>query len=232
MAGLNREEKSLPSSASKAVTLLKTASACCATYDALGVRYMTLTHSNTNNWADSSGDIAKAQVKHHGGLTETGRQVVAEMNRLGMMVDISHVADDTFRNVLEISKAPVIATHSSCRAISGIARNMTDEMIVALAAKRGVISINFGCEFLSAKIGRYRLLVLHARGKERHARAARDVFTTLSATSITSSKSRASMRSASAATSTASNASPSEWKSLEVFPASRGPCSKRGILPK
>jgi membrane dipeptidase len=120
-------------------------------YYALGVRYMTLTHSNTNNWADSSGDIAKAQVKHHGGLTELGRQVIAEMNRLGMMVDISHVADNTFWDVLEISKAPVIATHSSCRTISGIDRNMTDEMIRALASKRGVISINFGCEFLAQK---------------------------------------------------------------------------------
>ena len=76
------------------------------TYYALGVRYMTLTHSNTNNWADSSGDMAKAQVKHHGGLTETGRQVVAEMNRLGMMVDISHVADDTFRDVTRDQQGP------------------------------------------------------------------------------------------------------------------------------
>ena len=121
------------------------------TYYALGVRYMTLTHSNTNNWADSSGDIAKPQVQHHGGLTDLGRQVIAEMNRLGMMVDISHVADDTFQDVLETSTAPVLATHSSCRAISGIARNMTDNMIKAVAARRGVVSINFGCEFLSQK---------------------------------------------------------------------------------
>lgn len=116
---------------------------------ALGVRYMTLTHSNTNNWADSSGDIKKAGVKHHGGLTAFGRQVVGEMNRLGMMVDISHVADETFRDVLETSRAPVFASHSSCRAISGIARNMSDEMIQAMARKGGIICINFGCEFLS-----------------------------------------------------------------------------------
>ncbi len=116
---------------------------------ALGVRYMTLTHSNTNNWADSSGDINDPKVRHHGGLTKFGREVVREMNRLGMMVDISHVSDETFWDVLEVSRAPVIASHSSCRAISNIARNMSDEMIRALAEKGGVIHINFGCEFLS-----------------------------------------------------------------------------------
>lgn len=118
-------------------------------FHALGVRYMTLTHSNTNDWADSSGDIDNSGVKHHGGLTVFGREVVAEMNRLGMMVDISHVADKTFWDVLEISKAPPFASHSSCRALSNIPRNMTDEMIVALAKKGGTIQINVGCEFLS-----------------------------------------------------------------------------------
>jgi membrane dipeptidase len=117
----------------------------------LGVRYMTLTHGNTNNWADSSGDITRADVKHHGGLTEFGRQVVREMNRVGMMVDISHVSDKTFWDALETSRAPIFASHSSCRALSDIPRNMTDEMIVALAKKGGVIQINFGCEFLSQK---------------------------------------------------------------------------------
>lgn len=120
-------------------------------YYVLGVRYMTLTHSNTNSWADSSGDVNKPGVKHHDGLTALGRAVVAEMNRLGMMVDISHVSDKTFWDVLGASRAPVIASHSSCRAISSIPRNMTDEMIVALAKKGGVIQINFGCEFLSQK---------------------------------------------------------------------------------
>lgn len=118
---------------------------------ALGARYMTLTHSNTNNWADSSGDIGNPKVKHHGGLTEFGRQVVQEMNRLGMIVDVSHVSDETFWDVLEVSRAPVIASHSSCRAISNIPRNMSDEMIRALASKGGVICINFGCEFLSQR---------------------------------------------------------------------------------
>jgi membrane dipeptidase len=113
---------------------------------ALGARYLTLTHTNANNWADSSGEAPR-----HGGLTAFGRQVVAEMNRLGMLVDVSHVSDETFWQALEASRAPVIASHSSCRALSPIARNMTDEMIRALARKGGVIHINFGCEFLSAE---------------------------------------------------------------------------------
>lgn len=118
---------------------------------ALGVRYMTLTHTNTNSWADSSGDASDRAVKHHNGLTPLGRQIVAEMNRLGMMVDISHVADKTFYDVIDASKAPVIASHSSCRALSNVPRNMTDPMIVALAKKGGVVHINFNCEFLSQK---------------------------------------------------------------------------------
>ena len=86
-------------------------------YYALGVRYMTLTHTNTNNWADSSGDMTTPNVQHHNGLTDFGKDVVREMNRLGMMVDISHVADKTFWDALEVSKAPIIASHSSCRAL-------------------------------------------------------------------------------------------------------------------
>jgi membrane dipeptidase len=116
------------------------------TYYDLGVRYMTLTHSASHTWADSSGDKGK-----HNGLTAFGREVVKEMNRLGMMVDISHVADKTFWDVLEISAVPVFASHSSCRALSNIPRNMTDDMIVALAKKGGTIQINFGCEFLSQR---------------------------------------------------------------------------------
>lgn len=116
---------------------------------ALGARYMTLTHANTNNWADSSGDLDDPTVKHHGGLTPFGEEVVREMNRLGMIVDVSHVSDQTFWDVLRVSRAPVIASHSSCRAISHIARNLSDEMIRALAQKGGVICINFGCEFVS-----------------------------------------------------------------------------------
>jgi membrane dipeptidase len=114
-------------------------------YFDLGVRYMTLTHSNSNNWADSSGSADKP----NNGLNDLGRQVIAEMNRLGMMVDISHVSDKTFHDVLAASRAPVFASHSSCRAISAIPRNMSDEMIVALARKGGVVQVNFGCEFLS-----------------------------------------------------------------------------------
>jgi membrane dipeptidase len=120
-------------------------------YFALGVRYMTLTHFNTNNWADSQGDIDDPNVTHHNGLTPFGKEVVREMNRLGMMVDISHTADRTFWDALETSTAPIIASHSSCRALSNYTRNMSDDMIKALAAKGGVIQINFGCDFLSQR---------------------------------------------------------------------------------
>ena len=119
-------------------------------YD-MGVRYMTLTHTNTNDWADSSGDITKEGVKHHDGLTPFGKDVIREMNRLGMMVDISHVADKTFWDALEVSKAPIFASHSSCRALTNVPRNMTDEMIVALAKKGGVVDVNFNCGFISQK---------------------------------------------------------------------------------
>jgi len=114
-------------------------------YYALGVRYMTLTHSNSNHWADSSGDPNKP---NHG-LSPFGKDVVREMNRLGMIVDISHVADQTFWDALEVSRAPIFASHSSCRAISPAPRNMTDDMIRALAKKGGVVQINFSCDFLS-----------------------------------------------------------------------------------
>lgn len=120
-------------------------------YYALGIRYMTLTHSNTNDWADSSGDIGDSKVQHHNGLTDFGKQVVREMNRLGMMVDISHVADKTFWDALSVSTAPMIASHSSCRALCNVPRNMTDEMIVALGKKGGVVQVNFNCGFLSQK---------------------------------------------------------------------------------
>lgn len=117
----------------------------------LGVRYMTLTHFNTNHWADSQGDTDDAKVTHHNGLTPFGEDVVREMNRLGMMVDISHTADPTFYAALKVSTAPLIASHSGCRAVSNYTRNMTDDMIKALAAKGGVMQINFGCDFLSQR---------------------------------------------------------------------------------
>jgi membrane dipeptidase len=110
----------------------------------LGVRYMTLTHSVNVAWADSSTDKPA-----HDGLTDFGKQVVRDMNRLGMMVDISHVADKTFYDALATSEAPLIASHSSCRALCDAARNMTDQMIKDLAAKGGVIQINYHIGFLS-----------------------------------------------------------------------------------
>ena len=120
------------------------------TYYDLGVRYMTLTHSNSNHWADSSGDTNQP----NNGLSDFGKQVVAEMNRLGMIVDISHVSDKTFWDALAVSRAPIFASHSSCRAISPVPRNMTDDMIRALAKKGGVIQINFSCDFLNPDVAR------------------------------------------------------------------------------
>jgi membrane dipeptidase len=113
-------------------------------YAALGVRYMTLTHFKNNNWADSSTDKPA-----HNGLTAFGKDVVREMNRLGMMVDISHVADKTFSDVLALTKAPVIASHSSSRVIANHPRNMTDDMMRALAKNGGVVMINYHAAFLS-----------------------------------------------------------------------------------
>ena len=111
---------------------------------ARGVRYMTLTHNAPTDWADSSNHSPR-----HNGLTEFGREVIHEMNRLGMLVDISHVSDETFNDVLDASRAPVIASHSCCRAICNSPRNMTDDMIKALAARGGVIHITFHNAFLS-----------------------------------------------------------------------------------
>jgi membrane dipeptidase len=115
-------------------------------YHRLGVRSMTLTHFRNTNWADSSTDTPQ-----HNGLSEFGRAVVREMNRLGMIVDISHVSDKTFYDTLAVTTKPVIASHSSCRALSDVPRNMTDEMIRALAKQGGVIGINFGAQFVSQK---------------------------------------------------------------------------------
>ncbi len=125
-------------------------------YYALGVRYMTLTWSNSNGWADSSGDADDTSVPHtKEGLNEFGKDVVYEMNRLGMMVDISHVSDKTFYRTLVITRAPVIASHSSARAICSAPRNMTDDMLRAVAnsggpgSKGGVVQVNFFSGFLS-----------------------------------------------------------------------------------
>jgi membrane dipeptidase len=114
-----------------------------------GARYMTLTHTNSNNWADSSGDQGK-----NNGLTPFGKQVVMEMNRLGMLVDISHVSDKTFYDVIETSRAPVIASHSSSRALADHKRNMTDDMLRALSKNGGVAMVNFYPVFLSTETAR------------------------------------------------------------------------------
>ena len=116
------------------------------TYHRLGIRSMTLTHFRNTNWADSSTDKSE-----HNGLTDFGREVVREMNRIGMIVDISHVSDKTFYDTLAVTTKPVIASHSSCRALTDVPRNMTDDMIRALAKNGGVIGINFGSGFLSQK---------------------------------------------------------------------------------
>jgi membrane dipeptidase len=108
----------------------------------LGARYMTLTHTADTPWAGSSGS------KLNKGLDDFGHQVVREMNRLGMMVDISHVSDRTFYDVIESASAPVIASHSSCRALASHPRNMTDEMLKALAQNGGVVHINYYNSFL------------------------------------------------------------------------------------
>jgi membrane dipeptidase len=125
-------------------------------YYSLGVRYMTLTWSNSNNWADSSGDINDTSIPHtKGGLTDFGVDVVHEMNRLGMMVDISHVADSTFYRAVAVSRAPVIASHSGARALCNASRNMTDDMLRAVAksggpnSKGGVVQVNFFSGFVS-----------------------------------------------------------------------------------
>jgi membrane dipeptidase len=113
------------------------------TYFELGARYMTLTHTENTPWADTS-----SHPPAHNGLTDFGRQVVREMNRLGMMVDISHVSDKTFYDAVETSAAPVIASHSSCRALADVPRNMTDDMLRALAKNGGVVHINYFEGFL------------------------------------------------------------------------------------
>ena len=114
------------------------------TYATLGVRYLTLTHSLNTTWADSSGEQGV-----HGGLTPFGKAVVRELNRLGMMVDISHVSDKTFFDALETTKAPMIASHSSARALTNAPRNMTDDMLRAMAKNGGVVMVNYHAGFLS-----------------------------------------------------------------------------------
>ncbi|PAP78726.1 hypothetical protein BSZ37_09615 [Rubrivirga marina] len=110
-----------------------------------GIRYVTLTHSNTNAWADASTDAPR-----WGGLNRLGRELVTEMNRLGVLVDLSHVSDDAFEDALAVTRAPVILSHSSCRALHRHARNVTDDMLRALADNGGVIMINYFAAYLGA----------------------------------------------------------------------------------
>jgi membrane dipeptidase len=112
----------------------------------LGVRYMTLTHNNTNDWADSARDEAR-----HNGLTEFGKEVVREMNRLGMLVDVSHVSDKTMSDVLDISTAPIIASHSSARALNNQPRNIPDDLLRRIGKQGGVVMVNFYPGFIDAR---------------------------------------------------------------------------------
>ena len=119
------------------------------TFYRMGVRYLTLTHNGDNAVADSA-----AEGKRWGGLSPFGREVVAEMNRLGMMVDLSHAADSTFWDCIKLSRAPIVATHSCCRALCGHRRNLSDEMLQALGESDGYVGINFYPSFLSDDFGK------------------------------------------------------------------------------
>jgi membrane dipeptidase len=112
----------------------------------LGVRYMTLTWNNTNNWADAG----RGEKKHHG-LSDFGKEVVREMNRLGMLVDVSHVSDETMSDALDVSKAPIIASHSSARALSNVPRNIPDDLLKRIAKNGGVVQVNFYSVFVDEK---------------------------------------------------------------------------------
>ena len=126
---------------------------------ALGARYLTLTHVNTNNWCDSSGDAGR-----HNGLTDFGREVVRTMNDLGMIVDVSHVSDAAYYAVLETTRVPVVATHSSCRALCRHPRNMTDAMLRDLAKNGGVCMINFFSAFLNDRVAE---VIMNSQKRER-----------------------------------------------------------------
>jgi membrane dipeptidase len=113
----------------------------------LGIRYMTLTHNNTNNWADACCDTAK-----HNGLSDFGKEVVREMNRLGMLVDVSHVSDKTMSDVLDVTKSPVIASHSSARALAERPRNIPDDLLRRVGQNGGVVMVNFYPGFIDQKV--------------------------------------------------------------------------------
>jgi membrane dipeptidase len=117
-------------------------------YHQLGVRYMTLTWANSNDWADSSGDIDDPTIPHHNGLTSFGREVVHEMNRLGLIVDVSHSSDKTFWDVISTTRAPILATHSSARVLTNAPRNLTDDQLRAVSENNGAVMVNFYSAFI------------------------------------------------------------------------------------
>ena len=117
-------------------------------YFRLGVRYMTLTWANSNSWAESSGDIHDPAIPRPTGLTDFGREVVREMNRLGMMVDVSHVSDATLADVLATTRAPILASHSGARVLTASPRNLTDDQLRSIAATGGAVMVNFYPAFI------------------------------------------------------------------------------------
>jgi membrane dipeptidase len=121
----------------------------------LGCRYMTLTHTNTNEWADSSGTGGATPARHHG-LTPFGQEVVREMQRIGMLVDVSHVSDETFWATLKVARAPIIASHSSARALAEHRRNLSDDMLRGVAQNGGIVMVNFWPQFLSHEYAQAR----------------------------------------------------------------------------
>jgi membrane dipeptidase len=129
-------------------------------YHALGVRYMTLTWANSNEWADSSSDLDDPTVLHHNGLSPFGQEVIIEMNRLGIMIDVSHSSDKTFADVLAATRAPILASHSAARVLTNSPRNLTDDQLRALAANGGVCMVNFYAAFIDEN---YRQAVLTIR---------------------------------------------------------------------
>lgn len=120
-------------------------------FRSLGASYVTLTHMRNTEWADASTDPPR-----HNGLSDFGKHVIREMNRLGMIVDLSHVSDKTVRDVLETSDAPVFASHSSCRMLCDCPRNLSDDLIRAIAAKEGLVHVNFHVGFLSPEFARFQ----------------------------------------------------------------------------
>ena len=119
----------------------------------LGVRYMTLTWLHSHSWADSSGNPFLPEIDpkltRHGGLSDFGKDVLREMNRLGMLIDVSHVSDDVVRDALAVSTAPLIASHSNARTLADIPRNLSDDLVRSIAAQGGVLMVNFASEYMS-----------------------------------------------------------------------------------